>query len=302
MKVKVVCRKVYDYIRYDLREIAFPSSLPDPPHIQKRPKLTWRDNLFKATKLYCASWVRDIGPDLRPNDYAKDNEANGEAKTTSSAQEKEPSVVEDLGQFYSLSLSNWGIYGSVFNLLFKWNGFGSNHILSRSGSKIWMKQATFHIEGSYSACAPLVFGAVAARGGMETLRPALQRVYMTRASAYRDALKSFIQGYQEGVQQAYSILVSAHLYKGLYMGKRFFFSIRLSIVIAAVIISASVVAGSTWYGSATDLGYGFFSSAHLKWNRGHVLQEIYRRVDVGSADNVEGGELDVDPRTLKAKA
>jgi hypothetical protein len=58
--------------------------------------------------------VRDIGPDLRPNDYAKDNEANGEAKTTSSAQEKEPSVVEDLGQFYSLSLSNWGIYGLVF--------------------------------------------------------------------------------------------------------------------------------------------------------------------------------------------
>uniref|UniRef100_M1CQM0 EMB2735 n=1 Tax=Solanum tuberosum TaxID=4113 RepID=M1CQM0_SOLTU len=43
--------------------------------------------------------------------------------------------------------------------------------------------------------------AVAARGGMETLRPALQRVYMTRASAYKDALKSFIQGYQEGIQQ-----------------------------------------------------------------------------------------------------
>ena len=45
------------------------------------------------------------------------------------------------------------------------------------------------------------YTAVAARGGMETLRPALQRVYMTRASAYRDALKSFIEGYQEGVQQ-----------------------------------------------------------------------------------------------------
>ena len=43
--------------------------------------------------------------------------------------------------------------------------------------------------------------AVAAKGGMETLRPALQRVYMTRASAYRDALKSFIEGYQEGIQQ-----------------------------------------------------------------------------------------------------
>ena len=36
---------------------------------------------------------------------------------------------------------------------------------------------------------------------METLRPALQRLYMTRASAYRDAMKSFIEGYLEGVQQ-----------------------------------------------------------------------------------------------------
>ncbi|MBA0857145.1 hypothetical protein Goshw_008215 [Gossypium schwendimanii] len=43
--------------------------------------------------------------------------------------------------------------------------------------------------------------AIAARGGMETLRPTLQRLYMTRASAYRDALKSFIEGYQEGIQQ-----------------------------------------------------------------------------------------------------
>lgn len=42
---------------------------------------------------------------------------------------------------------------------------------------------------------------MAARGGMETLKPALQRVYMTRASAYRDALKNFIDGYQEGIQQ-----------------------------------------------------------------------------------------------------
>ena len=43
--------------------------------------------------------------------------------------------------------------------------------------------------------------AVAARGGMETLRPTLQRIYMTRASAYRDALKNFIEGYQEEIQR-----------------------------------------------------------------------------------------------------
>ncbi|KAB2039312.1 hypothetical protein ERO13_D02G000150v2 [Gossypium hirsutum] len=43
--------------------------------------------------------------------------------------------------------------------------------------------------------------AIAARGGMETLRPALQRLYVTTASACRDALKSFLEGYQEGIQQ-----------------------------------------------------------------------------------------------------
>ncbi|KAF5747779.1 hypothetical protein HS088_TW05G00506 [Tripterygium wilfordii] len=143
MKLKVVGRKVYDYIRYDLKEIAFPSSLPDPPHIKKRRKLTWHERfliLKEASRLYAASWVRDIGPDLRPNDYKKDDGSQEKLDGAESAtKEKEPSVVEDL--------------------------------------------------------------ALAARGGMETLRPALQRVYMTRASAYRDALKSFIEGYQEGVQQ-----------------------------------------------------------------------------------------------------
>ncbi|PIA28159.1 hypothetical protein AQUCO_07200065v1 [Aquilegia coerulea] len=139
MKLKVVWRKVSDYVRYDLKEIAFPSSLPDPPNIKKRRKLTWKEHYLvvkEASRLYAASWVRDIGPDLRPNDY-KDYEENGDKSHGN--KEKEPSTLEDL--------------------------------------------------------------AVAARGGMETLRPALQRVYMTKASSYRDALKSFIQGYQEGIQQ-----------------------------------------------------------------------------------------------------
>ncbi|XP_058087258.1 uncharacterized protein LOC131234418 isoform X2 [Magnolia sinica] len=104
--------------------------------------LTVRPNpvLKKACRLYAASWVRDIGPDLRPNDYKKDEGSEDKPVDTNATNDKkEPSTLEDL--------------------------------------------------------------AVAARGGMETLRPALQRVYMTRASAYRDALKSFIQGYQEGIQQ-----------------------------------------------------------------------------------------------------
>lgn len=142
MKLKIVTRKVYDYVRYDLKEIAFPSSLPDPPHIKKRRKLTLKEHglvLKEATRLYAASWVRDIGPELSPNEYKKDGSGEQHGGVYGASNEKEPSTLEDL--------------------------------------------------------------AVAARGGLETLRPALQRVYMTRASAYRDALKSFVKGYQEGIQQ-----------------------------------------------------------------------------------------------------
>ncbi|KAK4345808.1 hypothetical protein RND71_035984 [Anisodus tanguticus] len=143
MKLKIVWRKVSDYVRYDLKEIAFPSSLPDPPHFKKRRKLTLKERylvLKEASRLYAASCVRDIGPELRPNEHKKKRELDGELdEENGNRKEKESSTLEDLGKI--------------------------------------------------------------PYGGMETLRPALQRVYLTRASAYKDALKSFIQGYQEGIQQ-----------------------------------------------------------------------------------------------------
>lgn len=48
---------------------------------------------------------------------------------------------------------------------------------------------------------PYCCAALAARAGAEHIKPALQRIYMTRATAYRDALKSFVEGYQEGVAE-----------------------------------------------------------------------------------------------------
>ncbi|KAM3278832.1 hypothetical protein ACQJBY_046242 [Aegilops geniculata] len=140
MKFRVVCKKVYDYVRYDLKEIAFPSSLPDPPGTKRRPKLTLKEKwciLKEATRLYGASWVRDIGPELRPNDYKKakeefDPNSTGEGKTKC-----EPTVLEDL--------------------------------------------------------------AVAARGGADTLKPALRRIYMTRASTYTSAV-NYVETYQEGMK------------------------------------------------------------------------------------------------------
>ncbi|KAH9287999.1 hypothetical protein KI387_032116, partial [Taxus chinensis] len=139
VKLMQVWRKFSNYVRHDLKEIAFPSSLPDPPHIQPRRKLTfkeWLEVLQKASRLYVLSWKRDISDEIdvlegrTPQGKTENGQKEGKGEY-----EREPSTLEDI--------------------------------------------------------------AVAARGGMETLRPVLQRVYMTRASAYKDALKNFIEGYKE---------------------------------------------------------------------------------------------------------
>ncbi|MFQ6635721.1 hypothetical protein Gotur_010816 [Gossypium turneri] len=62
MKVKVVCRKLYDYVRYDLKEIAFPSSLPDTPHIKKCRKLTWHERFLVLLFSNFSSTVRVLRP------------------------------------------------------------------------------------------------------------------------------------------------------------------------------------------------------------------------------------------------
>lgn len=55
--------------------------------------------LKEASRLYAASWVRDIGPDLRPNDYKKDEESENEGSgPKSTTKDKEPSTLEDLGK------------------------------------------------------------------------------------------------------------------------------------------------------------------------------------------------------------
>ncbi|KAF5737428.1 hypothetical protein HS088_TW13G00308 [Tripterygium wilfordii] len=93
--------KFIDYICYDLKGIAFPSSLPNPYNIKKQPNLTWRELflvLKEAFTLYAASWIRDIGPDLRPSDYKKDDGSQNILDGAESAtKEKEHSVLESLG-------------------------------------------------------------------------------------------------------------------------------------------------------------------------------------------------------------
>ncbi|KAK5825013.1 hypothetical protein PVK06_019815 [Gossypium arboreum] len=90
--------------------------------------------LNEASRLYTASWVRDIGLDLRPNDYKKYD----------------------------------GIKG-------------------KSNGMMELKMYKLH-------CFDVVYGndliVIVVREGMEALRPALQSLDMTRAFAYRDALKS----------------------------------------------------------------------------------------------------------------
>jgi len=145
MKWGVAWRNIKHYVKHDLKEIAFPSSLPNPPHYKDKPKprkLAFKDYVYivrTAATLHAKSYTRG---GLTKEDWKKaglDEQDDPEVaeKTKEAA---EPSSIEEL--------------------------------------------------------------ALAARAGAEHIKPALQRIYMTRASAYRDALKSFVEGYQEGVAES----------------------------------------------------------------------------------------------------
>ncbi|XP_024370923.1 uncharacterized protein [Physcomitrium patens] len=143
MKWGVAWRNIKRYVKHDLKEIAFPSSLPDPPHLKAKPKtrkLTIKDYVYivrTAASLHAKSFTRE---GLTKEDWKKAGLDEQEDPEVAERKEPaEPSSVEEL--------------------------------------------------------------ALAARAGVEHIKPALQRIYMTRASAYRDALKSFVEGYQEGVAE-----------------------------------------------------------------------------------------------------
>ncbi|XP_041991590.1 uncharacterized protein LOC121742502 isoform X1 [Salvia splendens] len=198
MKLRVVSRKIYDYVRKDLKEIAFPSSLPDPPHIKKRQKLTWKERylvsylnhdsllalLFQIIVvvqlifrlIYWNKILFDCINKMKPTIFI-DTCICGDAK-----------VLKEASRLYAASWVR-DIGPELRPNEYKQKAENENNLNGEKGMSKEKEPST------------LEDLAVAARGGMETLRPALQRVYMTRASAYRDALKSFIEGYQEGIQQ-----------------------------------------------------------------------------------------------------
>ena len=41
----------------------------------------------------------------------------------------------------------------------------------------------------------------AAKGGADSMRPLLQDLYRSRASAYQQAVRSFVEGYREGLAE-----------------------------------------------------------------------------------------------------
>ena len=41
----------------------------------------------------------------------------------------------------------------------------------------------------------------AAKGGAQSVKPLLQKLYRTRASAYQRAVRSFVEGYREGLSE-----------------------------------------------------------------------------------------------------
>ncbi len=46
-----------------------------------------------------------------------------------------------------------------------------------------------------------LFAVGAAKGGAQSMKPLLQNLYRTRASAYQRAVRSFVEGYREGLSE-----------------------------------------------------------------------------------------------------
>ncbi|PPR94242.1 hypothetical protein GOBAR_AA26432 [Gossypium barbadense] len=60
--------------------------------------LAYHQVLKEASRLYAESWVRDIGPDLRPNNYEKDDGTEGKSNGDKRSTGTEPSTLEDIGE------------------------------------------------------------------------------------------------------------------------------------------------------------------------------------------------------------
>ncbi|TYG39236.1 hypothetical protein ES288_D12G000300v1 [Gossypium darwinii] len=70
--------------------------------------------LKEASRLYAASWVRDIGPDLRPNNYKKDDGTEGKSNGDKSrSTETEPSTLEDIGEELYFVVSYLEMFGCI---------------------------------------------------------------------------------------------------------------------------------------------------------------------------------------------
>ncbi|KAJ6967441.1 hypothetical protein NC653_035601 [Populus alba x Populus x berolinensis] len=149
--------------------------------------------------------------------------------------------------------------------------------------------------------------AVAARGGMETLRPALQQML----------LKVLYKGIRRVSSRSW------RRKKNLKLNQRAMLPRNLLEPLLLLPALRGMVQQPTWS--------GFFSSTHLKWNRGHDHSSSYDRVifvafgglssqiisdwaRYGTDDfdgvntksvtpsDVEGGELDVDTKNSESKS
>lgn len=135
-RIRRLLARVKLYLKYDLKEIVFPSSLPNPPGYVDPPRKTFSEKLssFRTSiRLYLDTW----------------DSAKLDAALRRQRGEKEESVRRD----------------------------GEAEMLAEE-LKLTIKS------------------------GANTLLPYLRYVYKTRAAAYRDAVKQFIEGYQEGFQEA----------------------------------------------------------------------------------------------------
>lgn len=171
-------RRVVNYVRHDLKEIVFPSSLPNPPGYVPPPPLTIREAVKRtqfALRSYLDTWNSEkLHAKLKERGQLDESDGN-------SGKAEVQDILADLSKCYSF---------------------------------LYAGERTWHLNPRYTMCTNIskwtstdteflcnVFAAAAAKGGSKAMKPFLENLYQTRLVAYRDAAQNFIQGYKEGFQQ-----------------------------------------------------------------------------------------------------
>ena len=207
-------RAWWRYLRRDLPELVFPSSMPDPPGSEafkrdaewrampfsRKVEARWkavvrvRESLPEAWALYRATWAEDVGTSPRrgSEEGGEPEGRGGEAGFSGRAEEAEGADADGAGGTSGLGPELGAPRSKPRRerpvACGKLGGSSAPAIRPRAPPLIRCS-----VDGALLFRAAAATIATARRTGQERLKPLLEEAYRSRAAAYRDAIHQFAE-------------------------------------------------------------------------------------------------------------